>query len=618
MRDDDVVEKAGDGLARVSIAALALPLPCASFHTDRRVGRQREPGVVCAWCCASRLPRKALRRYNDSRKYGISTKVRISSTATLLCAQSTVTMVFAIPQEQRDDLVSRMDEHLAAIGFHMYRRTFSGTLAKSQEIEERAFSVAEVASITTTESWSEGTGAGRPISELTRLYVKKAAELMKAEAVRLGEVAAESSGAGAEEVADDADNFDLTSSDREFLTQKRAEQVLAPLMVKGAAYSSVKLSTNSFGIDAAYVAATAFANIAKTLKEVDLSDIMAGRPEAEGLEVMQIITKATFGANLTTVDVSDNAFGEKGVRACTAMLQQQTAIESLSFINNGISEEAALALLELLASPQSLKKFHLGQNATGDAGTAHVAALLAMAPNIENFMMYASRVTAVGAVMLANGLATGTSLKKIDLNDNSINEEGGIALAAMLRNQPHVTHVNFEATFLGPDAAGAVASALADGCPQLEYLNLSACDVAPEGVPSGVPAVAKAISAMKNLKVLNVAENEFGDFGVAQICVALKMSGCPLQELDVSNNELVHHGAVATARLAASRPGFTSLNLNENHLSDEGVEEVKSVLANAGLSSVLGSLDSNDADMAVEPEDEQTAGLNAMLYHLKL
>jgi len=105
---------------------------------------------------------------------------------------------------------------------------------------------------------------------------------------------------------------------------------------------------------------------------------------------------------------------------------------------------------------------------------------------------------------------------------------------------------------------------------------------------------------------------------VAQICVALKMSGCPLQELDVSNNELVHHGAVATARLAASRPGFTSLNLNENHLSDEGVEEVKSVLANAGLSSVLGSLDSNDADMAVEPEDEQTAGLNAMLYHLKL
>ena len=40
VRDDDVVGKAGDGLARVSrgsIAARALPLARASFHTERRV-----------------------------------------------------------------------------------------------------------------------------------------------------------------------------------------------------------------------------------------------------------------------------------------------------------------------------------------------------------------------------------------------------------------------------------------------------------------------------------------------------------------------------------------------------------------------------------------------------
>ena len=39
--DDDVVEKAGDGLARVSIAAFALSLARASFHTERRGGRHR-------------------------------------------------------------------------------------------------------------------------------------------------------------------------------------------------------------------------------------------------------------------------------------------------------------------------------------------------------------------------------------------------------------------------------------------------------------------------------------------------------------------------------------------------------------------------------------------------
>ena len=42
--DYDVVEKAGEGLARVrrgSIAALARPLARATFRTDHRAGRQR-------------------------------------------------------------------------------------------------------------------------------------------------------------------------------------------------------------------------------------------------------------------------------------------------------------------------------------------------------------------------------------------------------------------------------------------------------------------------------------------------------------------------------------------------------------------------------------------------
>ena len=58
-------------------------------------------------------------------------------------------MVFSIAKEQRDDLVDRMADSLAAIGFHNYGQTFTDTRAKAEEIEARAFSVAEVASSTT-------------------------------------------------------------------------------------------------------------------------------------------------------------------------------------------------------------------------------------------------------------------------------------------------------------------------------------------------------------------------------------------------------------------------------------------------------------------------------------
>ena len=60
--DDEVVEKAKDGLARGSIAAaLALFLSRASFLTLHRVGRvDIFVCVSCARRCASRLPRERL------------------------------------------------------------------------------------------------------------------------------------------------------------------------------------------------------------------------------------------------------------------------------------------------------------------------------------------------------------------------------------------------------------------------------------------------------------------------------------------------------------------------------------------------------------------------------
>jgi Ran GTPase-activating protein 1 len=81
---------------------------------------------------------------------------------------------------------------------------------------------------------------------------------------------------------------------------------------------------------------------------------------------------------------------------------------------------------------------------------------------------------------------------------------------------------------------------------------------------------------------------------------------------------LVEKGAVAAAQLAASRAGFTSLNLDGNYISDEGVEEVKSIMEGAGIASALMPMEENDADMADEPDDDNAEGLDNLLKHLKL
>jgi Ran GTPase-activating protein (RanGAP) involved in mRNA processing and transport len=76
---------------------------------------------------------------------------------------------------------------------------------------------------------------------------------------------------------------------REVVNKERAESLLAPLLAADAGYVTVKLSTKSFGAGSADVAAAALANNAATLQHADLSDIIAGRPEAEALAALTTV-----------------------------------------------------------------------------------------------------------------------------------------------------------------------------------------------------------------------------------------------------------------------------------------------------------------------------------------
>ena len=56
--------------------------------------------------------------------------------------------------------------------------------------------------------------------------------------------------------------------------------------------AQIKLSTKSFGTEAAGVAAGAIANCAASLTHADLSDVIAGRSEAEALDALRILSNA--------------------------------------------------------------------------------------------------------------------------------------------------------------------------------------------------------------------------------------------------------------------------------------------------------------------------------------
>ena len=93
-------------------------------------------------------------------------------------------------------------------------------------------------------------------------------------------------------------------------------------------YLQIKLSTKSFGEsdESAAIAAKALQAQKRSLVDVDLSDVIAGRDEKEALAALQILSRALGNLKLQRLDLSDNALGEKGLRACSEAFSNQVII----------------------------------------------------------------------------------------------------------------------------------------------------------------------------------------------------------------------------------------------------------------------------------------------------
>jgi Ran GTPase-activating protein 1 len=387
--------------------------------------------------------------------------------------------------------------------------------------------------------------------------------------------------------------FDISGGKRDFIEADEAKELLSPLTKPGNSYRRICFSNRSFGIDAANVAGPILESIKNQLTEIDISDFVAGRPEDVALVVMHIFSKALAGSVLRYLNISDNALGEKGVRAFTDLLKSQENLEEFYVMNDGISEAAAVALSELIPSTEKLKVLHFHNNMTGDEGAMSIAEMVKRSPNIESFRCSATRIGSDGGVALAESLGTCTRLKKLDLRDNLFGVDAGIALSKTLPKLPDLVELYLSDLNLENEGTEAIVNALKQSAPHLEVLEMAGNEINAKAAP----ALAECLRAMQSLKKLTLAENELKDDGAVIIAKSLEFGHTDLKELDVSTNMLQRVGARCFAQSITNKAGFVKLNINGNFISDEGIDEVKKILKDGNNSlDVLGPLDENDPE----------------------
>eukprot|EP00958_Prasinococcus_capsulatus_P001500 scaffold137_cov398-Prasinococcus_capsulatus_cf.AAC.22 len=279
-------------------------------------------------------------------------------------------MAGVIGEEQRAILVHRISESLAMIPFHLLRAGDSVSLLTDEQARARAAQI----DATAFAEYERAVAAGAGSAAAVRAYSKVAGEhiLVALAACKRSSDSSAAEGPGVKVL-------DISAGSREFLTEERAKELFAPLEQGKDSTWRIKLGNKSFGLEAASLGASVLAAAKQRIVEADLSDIMAGRPEDEALQALTLLTDALEDSPLRLLDLSDNAFGEKGVRACTKLLKSLKTIEELAFQNNGISKEAAQAIAELVA-PSKLRRLHFFNNMTGDAGAEHLAKVSLFGP----------------------------------------------------------------------------------------------------------------------------------------------------------------------------------------------------------------------------------------------
>ena len=132
----------------------------------------------------------------------------------------------------------------------------------------------------------------------------------------------------------------------------------------------------------------------KRVVEAELADMISGIPEKEALKSLELVCDALSDMKtLRKVNLSDNALGAKGIRACSSILKKnRNTLTELFLENNGLSAEACRDVADLFlqgnSTPNlSLKTLHFYNNMSGDGGGEHVARLVKRCSDQKIFVL---------------------------------------------------------------------------------------------------------------------------------------------------------------------------------------------------------------------------------------
>lgn len=245
----------------------------------------------------------------------------------------------------------------------------------------------------------------------------------------------------------------------------------------------VRLDGNTLGVEACAGVGEALSS-KQTLRIVNLSDIFTGRLISEiPPSLRSLCTSLLHLPNLTSLDLSDNAFGGRSVEPMLELLSTHPGLQTLKLNNNGMGPTGGATIAgALLANAMkakaegrtpALRTIVCGRNRLENGSAQAFADAFAALGSLIEVRMPQNGIRMEGIEAIVKGLRSCPNLQVLDLQDNTATEKGSRAIAASLPSWPKLTTLNLSDCLLRPRGGVSVFTVLRTGSnPLLTSLKL--------------------------------------------------------------------------------------------------------------------------------------------------
>ncbi|GAA5843864.1 hypothetical protein JCM9279_000171 [Rhodotorula babjevae] len=307
----------------------------------------------------------------------------------------------------------------------------------------------------------------------------------------------------------------------------------------------VRFGGNTLGVAACEAIAKALED-KHQLETADFSDVFTGRLISEIPQCLRALcTSLLTLPNLTSLDLSDNAFGGRSAEPMLEFIGNAPALQVLKLNNNGMGPAGgamiAGALLENAKKAEregrksALRVLVCGRNRLENGSSAAFAEAFSALTTLEEVRMPQNGIRMEGIEAIVTALRANPGLVTLDLQDNTATEKGSRAIAQSLPSWPKLQNLNLSDCLLRPRGGLAIFTTLSSGSnPLLSSVKLQSNELDARAVL----ALARALDQHGEHVVDLELNGNYGDDGEEEQYVKVREAldkwghGEALDELD--------------------------------------------------------------------------------------